>query len=121
MLMSSNSKKDESPTNFSDQEDETIKHIEGVYAAALPQQEGSSNVNTTTAPLETLEEGVGDEEEAALIRASLTRTTDVMKVANFLGLAPLVELCGLVIAILLRGRSLSEIQDMFMEIVNTAT
>ena len=110
--MSSNSKKDESPTNFSDQEDETIKHIEGVYAAALPQQEGSSNVNTTTAPLETtLEEGVGDEEEAAHIRASLTRTTDVMKVANFLGLAPLVELCGLVIAILLRGSSLRELRE----------
>eukprot|EP00658_Telonema_sp_P-2_P001533 TRINITY_DN10569_c0_g1_i5.p1 TRINITY_DN10569_c0_g1~~TRINITY_DN10569_c0_g1_i5.p1 ORF type:complete len:156 (-),score=45.21 TRINITY_DN10569_c0_g1_i5:227-694(-) len=57
-----------------------------------------------------------EEEEAVLIRASLARTTDVMKVANFLGMAPLVELCGLVIAILLRGKSLTEVRDMFTSI-----
>jgi hypothetical protein len=51
------------------------------------------------------------EEEAALIRASLARTMDVMKVASFLGMAPLVELCGLVIAILLRGSSPLELRE----------
>ena len=52
-------------------------------------------------------------QEQSMVVASLARTTDVMKVANFLGLTSLVNLCGLVIAILLRGKSLSEVKALF--------
>eukprot|EP00658_Telonema_sp_P-2_P059464 TRINITY_DN4839_c0_g1_i4.p1 TRINITY_DN4839_c0_g1~~TRINITY_DN4839_c0_g1_i4.p1 ORF type:complete len:138 (+),score=7.63 TRINITY_DN4839_c0_g1_i4:208-621(+) len=36
-----------------------------------------------------------DDDDDDDVLASLSRTTEVMKVANFLGLLPLVELCGL--------------------------
>ena len=54
-----------------------------------------------------------------MILASLARTTDVMKVANFLGLTSLVNLCGLVIAIQLRGKSLAEVKAMFEKLSPT--
>eukprot|EP00658_Telonema_sp_P-2_P059463 TRINITY_DN4839_c0_g1_i3.p1 TRINITY_DN4839_c0_g1~~TRINITY_DN4839_c0_g1_i3.p1 ORF type:complete len:197 (+),score=22.65 TRINITY_DN4839_c0_g1_i3:143-733(+) len=57
--------------------------------------------------------GVTDGSIESLVSASLSRTTEVMRVANFLGLLPLVELCGLVTAILLQGRSLEEIRALF--------
>jgi hypothetical protein len=90
----------------SDQEDAVMGHIEGVYNNAALHEEQAAG-----APLS--QKGNNYEEEAALIRASLARSTDVMKVANFLGMAPLVELCGLVIAILLQGSSLAMVREMF--------
>lgn len=57
-------------------------------------------------------ESLRETELEALVTA-ISRASAVMNVANFLQFQPLVELCGLSLAMIIRGRTLEESKGLF--------